>query len=53
MRETIDINEALRLYHAWRNWREVAARMIRNNGMRFATDSVRSAVRRYDLQEAK
>lgn len=50
MRERIDINEALRLYQIWRNWREVAARMIRDNGMRFAHDAVQAAVRRHDLQ---
>jgi hypothetical protein len=50
MRERIDIKEALRLYHVWRNWREVACRMIRKNGMRFATDAVQAAVRRYDLR---
>lgn len=52
MRERIDINEALRLYAVWRNWREVASRMIRQNGMRFATDAVQAAVRRYDLEES-
>jgi hypothetical protein len=46
----IDVAEALRLYHVWRNWREVACRMIRKNGMRFATDAVQAAVRRYDLR---
>jgi hypothetical protein len=48
MRERIDISEALRLYRVWQNWREVACRMIRSNGMRFAADAVQSAVRRYD-----
>jgi hypothetical protein len=52
MRETIDITEALRLYHVWRNWREVAARMIRKNGMRFAHDAVQAAVRRQDRRKA-
>ena len=50
MRERIDIGEALRLYQLWRNWREVACRMIRKNGMRFAHDAVQAAVRRYDLR---
>lgn len=48
MRDKIDITEALRLYHVWRNWREVAARMIRSNGMRYTTQAVFAAVRRYD-----
>lgn len=46
----IDVREALRLYHVWRNWREVARRMIRENGMQFTTDAVFRAVRRHDLQ---
>jgi hypothetical protein len=50
MRERIDISEALRLYHVWRNWRQVALRMIRKNGMRFATDAVQAAVRKHDLR---
>lgn len=50
MREQIDIPEAIRLYNVWRNWREVAARMIRKNGMRFAHDAVQRAVRQYDLR---
>lgn len=48
MRDKIDIVEALRLYQILRNWREVACRMIRNNGMRFAHDAVQAAVRRHD-----
>lgn len=48
MREKIDIPEALRLYHIWRNWRLVALHMVRANGMRFAHDAVQAAVRRYD-----
>jgi hypothetical protein len=46
----INVAEAIRLYHIWRNWREVARRMIRANGMHFATDAVQSAVRRHDLR---
>lgn len=52
MRDRIDIAEALRLYHVWRNWREVAARMVRSNGMRFAHDAVQAAVRRHDRRTA-
>lgn len=48
MRDRIDITEALRLYHVWRNWREVALRMVRSNGMRFCTDAVQRAVRKHD-----
>jgi hypothetical protein len=48
----IDIKEALRLYHVWRNWREVAIRMVRRNGMCFCTDAVQKAVRRYDRSPA-
>jgi len=50
MRERIDIGEALRLYHVWRNWREVAARMFHRSGMKFAHDAVQAAVRRHDLR---
>lgn len=48
MRERINISEALRLYHVWHNWREVACRLIRKNGMRFCADAVQAAVRRHD-----
>jgi hypothetical protein len=48
MRDRINITEAIRLYHIWRNWRLVASRMIRSNGMRFAHDAVQAAVRRHD-----
>lgn len=48
MRDRIDIKEALRLDRVWMNWREVAKRMVRKNGMRFAHDAVQAAVRRYD-----
>lgn len=53
MRDRIDIQEAIRLYRVWRVWRvwrEVSLRMVRKNGMRFATDAVQAAVRRYDLR---
>ncbi len=49
MRERIDIMEALRLYRVWRNWREVARRMVRRNGVPFCFDAVQKAVREYDL----
>jgi len=51
MRERIDIDEALRLYRVWNNWREVAKRLVRQNGMRFAHDAVQAAVRRHDRNE--
>lgn len=50
MREPIDVDEALRLYHVWRNWREVAKRLARSTAMPFAHDAVQAAVRRYDLR---
>lgn len=50
MRERIDIEEALRLYHVWRNWREVAARLARKTRMPFTTHAVFCAVRRHDLE---
>lgn len=52
MRERIDITEAIRLYRIWQNWREVALRMVRRNGRRFAHDAVQAAVRRYDRRRA-
>jgi hypothetical protein len=52
MRNKIDITEALRLYHVWRNWRCVAVRLVRANGMCFTTDAVQSAVRRHDRRPA-
>lgn len=48
MREQIDIQKAIDLYHVWRSWREVAKRLVRSNGMKFAHDAVQSAVRRHD-----
>jgi hypothetical protein len=53
MRNWIDIQQAISLYLVWQNWREVALRMVRKNGMRFSTDAVQAAVRRYDLQETR
>jgi hypothetical protein len=49
MRERIDTNEAIRLYHTWRNWRDVALRLPRKTRTPFAADAVRAAVRRHDL----
>lgn len=48
MREQIDIPEAIRLYRVWNNWRLVALRLVRKNGMRFAHDAVQRAVRQHD-----
>lgn len=53
MRNRIDIQQAISLYLIWQNWREVALRMVRENGMRFATDAVQAAVRRHDLQDQR
>jgi hypothetical protein len=50
MRERIDIPEALRLYHTWRNWRDVALRLPRKTRTPFAGDAVQAAVRRHDRQ---
>lgn len=47
MRDRIDTREALRLWLIWRNWREVASRMIRPSGQTYTTDAVQKAVRRY------
>lgn len=49
MRDQIDIDEAKRLYQILRNWREVARRMIRPNGMPYTFDAVQRAVRQHDL----
>lgn len=51
MRERIDIQEAIRLYRVWRNWRQVAERLVRRNGMQFTTYAVQAAVRRHDRSE--
>lgn len=48
MRERIDIEQAINLYRALGNWRAVAARLIRRNGMQFCADAVQRAVRRHD-----
>jgi hypothetical protein len=50
MRERIDIIEAIRLYHIWRNWREVALRLPRKTRTPFVADAVQAAVRRHDQQ---
>lgn len=47
MRDVIDTREALRLWLIWRNWREVACRLIRENGQTYTTDAVQKAVWRY------
>lgn len=52
MRERINISAALRLYHVWRNWREVAKRLLRRNGMPFTADAVQKAVRNFDRKLA-
>jgi hypothetical protein len=52
MRERIDISEAIRLYHTWRNWREVALRLPRKTRTPFAGDAVQAAVRRHDRHDA-
>lgn len=47
MRDRIDTREALRLWLIWRNWREVACRLIRRNGQTYTHDAVAKAVWRY------
>lgn len=47
MRDCIDTREALRLWLIWRNWREVAERLIRPNGQAYTADSVQKAVWQY------
>ena len=49
----IDVAEAIRIYHVWRNWREVAKRLTRPSGANYCTDAIQAAVRRYDLQAAE
>ena len=48
MRDRIDTREALRLWLIWRNWREVACRLVRPNGQNYTHDAVQKAVRRSD-----
>ncbi len=48
MREAININEAIRLYNFWQNWREVAQRLPRSTSTPFAHDAVQAAVRNHD-----
>jgi hypothetical protein len=50
MRERIDPVKAIRLYQAFKNWREVAKRMLHKSGMQFTTTAVQAAVRRYDQE---
>ncbi len=53
MREPINTDEALRLYHILRNWREVAAKLTRIKcSVPFTTGAVIAAVRRQDRREA-
>jgi hypothetical protein len=52
MRERINIAKAIRLYQAFRNWREVATRMRRKNGMPYTTQAVIAAVRKHDRRLA-
>lgn len=47
MRDRIDTREALRLWLIWRNWREVACRLIRPSGQTYTTTAVSAAVWRY------
>jgi hypothetical protein len=53
MRERINIEEALRLYSVWLNWREVAKRLERTTRMPFTHDAVQAAVRQYDLKASR
>lgn len=47
MRDVIDTREAIRLWLIWRNWREVACRLIRKNGQTYTADAVSKAVWQY------
>ena len=47
MRDRIDTREALRLWLIWRNWREVACRMIRPSGQVYTAEAARKAVWEY------
>lgn len=52
MRDRINVDEALRLWRVWQNWREVAVRLVRPNGQPYTFDAVAKAVRRHDLRGA-
>jgi hypothetical protein len=47
MRDSIDTREALRLWLIWRNWREVACRLIRPSGQTYTAEAARKAVWEY------
>lgn len=47
MRDCIDTREALRLWLIWRNWRQVAHRLVRPNGQNYTADAVQKAVWQY------
>jgi hypothetical protein len=51
VRDTIDTREALRLWLIWRNWREVAIRMCRDNGQAYTAEATRKAVWQYHRGE--
>ena len=51
MRDRIDTREALRLWLIWRNWREVACRLIRASGQIYTTEATRKAVWEYHRGE--
>ena len=48
MRDRVDVLEALWLWQTLRNWREVAKRMVRPNGISYTCDAIQAAVRRHD-----
>ena len=50
MRDRINVQRAIRLWSIWRNWSQVARRMVRPNGMPYTSGAVQKAVRKYDLE---
>lgn len=52
MHDRIDVKEALRLWRVWQNWREVAVRLVRPNGMSYTAAAIAAAVRRHDRRPA-
>lgn len=49
----IDINEVLRVFRIWPDWKFVADQVRRPNGTAYTIDAICKAVRRHDLQSAE
>jgi hypothetical protein len=48
----IDVEEALRIFRVWPDWKFVAEKIKRPNGTPYTVDAICKAVRRHDLQDA-